>query len=451
MNSRPVPTADAQSSNLGSPLIAFTSENESAETAQADTGSPLGTATTITLEQHGKNDTEEKLDTWEMKENVPRILSSGSGVVHQAQAAINGDDSPWARSSACRKSQRVKTLYTSQAPIEIISFFYRLGREAIERGSSSSFSWLPEDTPLPEPLQYERSLMLAFSDSVSYDMELKTPSHSLSDLSNRIKSVSHMQILQRSLSFLGQSMSQLSSETSVLFKATGKRSRNPSSITLDEDDIKILADESAEMNLKLTPKMRISHSARALDSVVEDQSTDTFSNLSLLGLGRAHRSFLSKRQKKYTLYTSVKRNRRCNSSDFAFSEANEISQVNVSTISSPNEAKKFLTHGEKEVRDPFMNMLKTHLNNGNDKKLVSKSMRRSRLWRDAVRREKLSDVSERGSESQMVGALLRAATENYENISNAQTPVSGGKKKYAINENVPLRFSNVYEEKGPPQ
>jgi len=337
-----------------------------------------------------------------------------------------------------RKSRRVKTLYTTQAPIELISFFYRISREAREQGSATSLKYLPDDTPIPEPISRERSFASG------------TLSASQSELSIfRLNRASQRQILQTSLSWLGLSMSNLNSDQSL--RLTSKiQSRNPSSISLDEDDIKILADEGSEMSLTpLSPKIKSrSFSGRelALDSVGEDHSMDVYLSLSHLGFGRPHVSSLSKRPKRSTLYPARKINRRCNSYDFAFSEANEVSQVNVSTITSPKDAKKFLIFEEKEEHDPLMSLLKTDLSNRKSKKLVSRFMRKSRRSRDARRRENLSNVL-RKTDSLLAGALLRAATENYEDILSSKVPDNGRKKISRIDENMRLRISNIGEEK----
>jgi len=476
MNSIPVATVDARirgDSNLSNaPSVIFKSENENAsdtpdrKTPKADDESFKDTLSETTINVTVENGVENFLESVEMKQNEfmkpflgsTLILRGSSGVVDQAQAGINSDRlrpaTAWRKPSRSIKSKRVKTLYTAQAPIEIISFFYRMGREAKERDSCESIKYRLEDTPIPEPKQYERSLVRAISDSASFDWDAGTPSSEVSNY--KFKSINHVQILQRSLSWLGQTVSQVSSDQSLVVKTPKRfRTRNPSSFSLDEDDIKMLAEESTEMSQKsLTPKMRnlsLSNREVTLDSVGENYSTEKFPKLSNLGFGRAHGSNLSKRSKRSNLYPPVRRHIRCNSSDFAFTDANEISQVNVSSITTSKDAKEYLTYEEKEERDPFLNMLWTHLTHGKSKRLVSRSMRRSRRQRDAMRREKLSNVlSERESDSLIVGALLRAATDNYEYISRSQAPLNGRRKISGINQNMHLRISSIDEEKAVP-
>jgi len=388
----------------------------------------------------------------------PLVESWSSRVIGQAQGSSNNElampPTKWQKPSSSRekKRERMRTLYTTTAPLEIISFFYRIGREARELDSSMSLN-LPDDTPVPDPLVCERSCVRAISGTGSATYDFVSPYGSQSELSMHKLNVSdQIQILHRSLSWLGQSMSPYTSEPSLLRPTSGiVRTRNPSSISLDEDDIKKLFGGSSELNLSspMTPKKKstsiMSHHFR-LDSVGENQSMDIYTSLSQLGLRRPQLSNTGSRLRKSPFSKSKRRSRRTMSSDFAFSEANEISQVNVSSIKTPKDAKRYLKHEEKEMHDndPFMHLLKSHLKHGSSKKLVSRSMQRSRRWRDARRKEKLS----RGfgkSDSLVVGALLRAATENYEQIMTSKD--SGLKKISKIDENEQLRRSNIVEEK----
>lgn len=445
MSSIPVLTegVSREIDGMNSLSIELKSENENAEMVKAGKESSQAALPKVFSQLSGKKNIEKWSNIEEIKQSESLFLGStlvreSSGDIDLAQTDINaGSVKPagWEiKPSRSRESQSIITLYTAQAPLELISFFYRIGREAKERGSCSSLDYLPEDTLIPDRIPLQRSLVRTLSGSTSCD--LRTPSISNSDHSkDKLKSVVHRQIFQRSLSWLGQSLSQVTSGRSSLLRGSGRSSWNPSSCAFDEDDLKMLADESAETKLKsVSPKIKnlsLSDRALTLDSVVEGNS-DTIGSLSRLRIGRGHKSNISKRPKKSTLYPTGKRSRRCKSSDFAFSEANEISQVNLLSITSQKEAKNYLTNEEKEVCNPFMKMLISHLGNGSSKRIVSRGKRRRRQWRDAMRREKLSKVfGEKESDSLIVGALLRAATNNYEIISSVQTPVTG-RKKYTV-------------------
>jgi len=438
----PVITVHALNRPGNLPNASFTEfkfENQNSETAVPDHESLQAGLPTITIELCEENNFEKPSEVGEIiqGESVPpctTISSRGSWVSDQAQADVDAAmvvaQSKNRKSSGSRKSKRVKTLYTSQAPIEIISFFYRISREARERGSCSSFNQLPDDTPVPDPIHCEGSWLGALSGSASCDPDiLRNPSWSQSDLPSKLIGTNHIHLLQRSLSWLSQPLSQLTSDHSLLLRPS-ERSRQLSSSTLDEDELKISIDESVDKDQKiLSLKMKnltLLNRELALDSAMENHSRDIILSLSSLGIGRAHMPNHWKKIKKSPSILPVKRSRRCNSSDFAFSDANEISQVNVSSIKSPKDAKEYLiTNEEKEERDPFMNMLMMHLAHSSRERLVSKSMRRSRRTRDEMRLEELSNgFSETQSEPLIAKALLRAVTEKFENISCLQLPVN---------------------------
>jgi len=426
----PVITVGALNRESNLPNASFTEykfENQNSETAVPDNESLQAGLPTITIELCGENKLEKPSEDGEIKQgesvlSCSTIVRGGSWVIDQAQAGINADmllpPSVYPKSSRRRKSKRVKTLWTSQAPIEIISFFYRMSREARERGSCSSFDHLPDDTLIPEPIQYERSWLGLISAGASCDPDVVgTPSWCQSDLSNKLISANHIQIIQRSLSWLSQPLSQLTSDHSLQLGPSG-RTRKFSSSSLNEDDLKILVDESVKIDLKtLSPKMKnlsLLNRELTFDSVGNNHTEDIFPILASLGIGRSHLPNSSKRTKKSPLYSTARSSRRCNSSDFAFSEANEISQVDVSSMRSPKDAKEYLvTCEEKEDRDPSMNML-MHLVHGSRERLVSQSMRRNRRSRDEMRREALSNgFSETESEPLIARVLLRAATEKF--------------------------------------
>jgi len=65
-----------------------------------------------------------------------------------------------------RKNKKERrTLYTTTAPLEIISFFYRLGREGKEEKKSPLSPQLPDDTPIPDPVFSYKLSRLGSTDS----------------------------------------------------------------------------------------------------------------------------------------------------------------------------------------------------------------------------------------------------------------------------------------------
>jgi len=461
----PVKIVDSKEEDLIYSLFDFKSGNEDVsintdwKSSNSDEESSIANfsqkSIIVPMDQNAIENVDAKQNELCKSDVKPPVETWSSRVIGQPQGSSNNElampPTKWQKPSRSRESkkERMKTLYTTTAPLEIISFFYRIGREARELDSSTSLH-LPDDTPIPEPLVCERSFVRAISGTGSTTFDFASPYGSQSELSMHKLNVSdQIQILQRSLSWLGQSLSPFTSEHSLMLRPASRRvrSRNPSSISLDEDDIKKLFDGSSELNLPpLTPKKKsiTGHHFR-LDSVGENQSMDLYNSLSQMGLRRPQLSNVASGPRKSPLPQSRRRRKRTMSSDFAFSEANEISQVNVSSIKTPNDAKRFLKHEEKEMHDndPFMLLLKSHLTHGSSKKLVSRSMQRSRRSRDARRKEKLAKAFN-NSDSMVVGALLRAATENYEKIMTSKD--SGLKKISKIDENVQFRSSNIDEE-----
>jgi len=218
---------------------------------------------------------------------------------------------------ALNKSHTGKCLpvYTTQAPLEVISFFYRLGREANEQKQSMGRVNLADDTPLPEPLRKIWSSRLAMDiGSISLPSTLPiSPSHSAGELED-------YEVMSNTWNFDDEDES----------------NGTPSFLLKDASD-GLLFEQFCSSDEKMD-----SHNNSECEPI-----NINFSN-------KPSRA-------------------RANSTDYAYSEANEESRIGVARLKSPTAMRNFLTREQVED-DKLLSIAKDRLNKGRQNHIVSKLM-----------------------------------------------------------------------------
>jgi len=204
-----------------------------------------------------------------------------------------------------KKIRRRKVpIITIQAPLEVVSFFYRLWQEADEQKQSRT-AFMPDDTPIPDPLRLLSS-------------SLGTPHFQMSS-SHSFGEVRDFERISRSW-FLDDEGNAAGS-LPLLFSDTRSDLRNDEQF-LDEK----------------------------LD-IVESSKQGSFNNNSPM----------------------IRRKMRAYSTDFAYSEANEVSRIDVDMLKSPQAREKFVLEEKKEEL-PLIHIAKVRLKTGGRGIIFSKPM-----------------------------------------------------------------------------
>lgn len=279
-------------------------------------------------------------------------------------------------------------------PHEIYSFIYKLGRESRREHRetrATRLDNLSQDFPIPDPISFEASEITIGSTpkwstgtntarTVSYK-DTFTPSWIFPDRPNSAKNLNRKSFLEMpwevpdygSVSKMVQVRKEESPEKrtySISFVSSSDESLKPSEIIRDRSGVQ-----------KKTWVFPISEDLQTLyprDSL------------------------------------KLHEERRSNSLDFAFSEANELSRIETSTLKSPKDIKEFLTRenkNEEEKESYLMQLMKKHLSCGRRKIVMSKSKLRDRVKRDEERRCMIQRVSWK-QESAIAEALKREATQH---------------------------------------
>lgn len=288
-----------------------------------------------------------------------------------------------------KKKKKRTTLYTTTAPLEIISLFYRMGREAKEDKRSSELS-LPDDTPIPDPV-YKYTLSRVGTPE-AYCSSLCSPAKSVNDSPYTYKPKKDSTI--HDLAALDLEM------------------MNSASWGFDDDEVnELLVDRSPSAVL-----------VQNGDHYGESSSTTLLTPSPLL------EETISKTLKKPKV----------NSTDFAYAEANEATRINIAELGSPEDIGKYLSSDKKEDEEiPFLRLMKDQLSAGRPKVVSSKPLLNSRLKKYERNKRKLSRVPWI-EDSFVTGALLRAATSG--SIRKSPTPVNEEKQGHWSVKVLPLSY-----------
>jgi len=274
-----------------------------------------------------------------------------------------------------------RTYYTAQAPRELINFLYMLGKETKKRNKLNLKS-LPDDMKIPSPVPRECSIESFGSlDGSSSDNFLTARGSILSSYSmlsgcflkgTKAGSAFYPNLLslQKIDGTFRQSMSSMDNQKLQSESSSNKESVNE--ILL----IDVHSSCSGELKRDEFSDDGRSHRNPALSLPAEK------------AVGKVH---LREYPKKHT------KKRRSNSTDFAFSEANEASRIEISTVTSSKAFKEFLIpedrkEKEDDVESIIMRIMKNHLRCGRRRRIISQSMFKKNVQRYEERRHRINRI-----------------------------------------------------------
>jgi len=204
-----------------------------------------------------------------------------------------------------KKIRRRKVpISTIQAPLEVVSFFYRLWQEADEQKQSRT-AFMPDDTPIPDPIRL-------LSSSLGTPHFQMSSSHSFGEVRD-FGRISRLWFLDDDGNAAGS--------LPLLFTDTCSDLRNDEQFFDEKFDL-VESSKQGLCNIK-SPKIR--------------------------------------------------RKKRAYSTDFAYSEANEVSRIDVDMLKSPQAREKFVVEEKKEEL-PLIHIAKIRLKTGGRGIIFSKQM-----------------------------------------------------------------------------
>jgi len=297
-------------------------------------------------------------------------------------------------------------VFTAQAPLEIISFFFQVGREGREVSKSTREKDLPEDTLIPdsglgftatfESIQYDASEGTQISHRSNPSLSsniLTTPRTSNTHQDNSKSRLYELdfegpdeekKIDHNECYIMKQSGNSLKLEGIVLQKGSkaqtgGDREQHFHSITRDANEMT----NDVKLRDWSCPEKNFLEGAETVASTLETRSPKR----------------------------GVKK--RTRSTDFAWSEANEVTRILVSELRTPKDVGEYLTDEKKEEDsgfiDPFLHLLRGVLDSGRQGKITSRTMMKKKALRDCRRRQKLATLPWK-PDSVSSATLIRAAT-----------------------------------------
>jgi len=317
------------------------------------------------------------------------------------------------------RSKNVSAFYTVEAPRELISFLYKLGHDAKKRKSINS-NHLPEDLPIPDGFSWDRSIGSDFTTTRS------TSSHFLSNF-------------RSSNSFLSGNLFR-GSKTGSLF--------NPNWLCLEPVD-GMFKDSMDSLKIK-----RNSSSSKKGFNEIRLSDVQSLNSISSGGLnppelpsddsGNVRDNTLtlpvSKTIDKVYLrdYPKQHKKMRSNSLDFAFSEANEASRIEMSTATTPKAIKEFLIPEENEEKEDdldslLMRFMKNHLRCGRRRRIISQSMLKKNVERHEERRRQLARIHLKPTET-----LRQTPNQDYDLMSIPKRSFSRASSNRPARERIPV-------------
>jgi len=290
------------------------------------------------------------------------------------------------------RRRNVSSFYTVDAPRELISFLYKLGHEAKKKSKSSNLKHLPDDLPIPDGLSWDCSIG---SDFMFGSMTRSSSGNFLRAGSN----------LRSTNSLLSGNHPRASRSGSIF---------NPNWLCLEpiegsfKDSMESLKIERNNLShLKGFNEIRLSdvHSLNSMSSGAlnpadltgDDSATPRDKALTLPVPEDIGKLYLRD-------YPKMHKKMRCNSTDFAFSEANEASRIEMSTATTPKAIKEFLISKENEEKEDdleslLMRFMKNHLLCGRRQRVISQSMLKKNVERHEKRRCQLARIRVKPTET----------------------------------------------------
>jgi len=276
------------------------------------------------------------------------------------------------QSSPQIKRNRIGTFYTANAPRELINLLYKLGQEAKKR-NKFNFKYLPDDLPIPSPLPWDCSIG-SFGSLTGSSSDFYT---------TRTNIVSSYSLLNGS--FLSNWLS--------LERIDGSFRQSLPSM----DNRKWHSDSSSYKDKESVSEIRLMdvHSSSS-GELKRDEFSDDGRSLRDQAISMPAEKAVGKLQKR-DFYPKKHKKMRSNSTDFAFSEANEASRIEMSAVTSPKAAKEFLIPEERkekedDVESIIMHIMKNHLRCGRRRKIISQSMLKKNVKLNEERRHRINRI-----------------------------------------------------------
>jgi len=301
-------------------------------------------------------------------------------------------------------------VFTAQAPLEIISFFFQVGREGRDVSKSTRERDLPEDTLIPDSgLGFTTTF-----ESIQYDASEGTQ---ISHRSNQSLSSNILTTPRTSNTHLDHSKSCLVWELDFEGPDEEKKIEYKESNVMKHRE---KVGNSVRLEGIVLQKGSKAQSGRDKEhhfhSITRD-SNEMTNDVKLRDWSNREKCFL---EVTGTVAGPLETNspkrgikKRTRSTDFAWSEANEVARVLVSELRTPKDVGEYLTD-EIKVEDsgfidPFLHLLRGVLNSGRQGKITSRAMMKKKAMRDCRRRQKLATLPWK-PDSVSSATLIRAAT-----------------------------------------
>jgi len=279
-----------------------------------------------------------------------------------------------------RTIKRLSTFYTAKAPHELIPLFYRLGLEAKKQNKTIILKSLPDDVPIPSPLPWDRSMC---SDTMFASLTRSGIGNFLNTGSNILSSYY----------MLGESLPSRCQTGSSFYP------KWLSSQWLDGTLRQSMKNQTAQSDLKSNEKnfneIRLSDvgslTSDDLNPVMLSDNHSSPRNQVSLSVPKA-KGILH-----WLAHPKEHQKMRCNSTDFAFSEANEPARIVMSTATTPKTIKEYLKPEEKEekgnlVESILIRIMKNHLRCGRRGRVISQSMFKKNMKRNEEQKRRLARV-----------------------------------------------------------
>jgi len=275
-----------------------------------------------------------------------------------------------------KKKKERRTLYTTTAPLEIISLFYRMGREFNEEKKSPLTLQLPDDTPIPDPVyRYKLSRMGPTDSYCDSPRSLWSPPNKNS--SNKCHTV----------------------ETSPVHNLS------PPDLEVMDSSSWFDDDDGDELIVDGSPSVLFHNSQLSSNEFPEDSSISSHKK----SLNSDKKSLNSGSRRSIEQKNSRIGECRSTSSDCVYSDGNDALKINIAEFKSPEEGECLSGEEKGDGELPFLKLTKDKLSTGLLSTASSKTHLNSRFKTYERHNGKLSRISWKKN-SFATGALIRAAT-----------------------------------------
>jgi len=257
---------------------------------------------------------------------------------------------------------------------------YKLGKEAKKR-NNLNLKYLPDDVPIPSPIPWECSIgSLGSLDGSSSDNFFSARGNLLSSYS--MLSGSFLRGSKAGNAFYPNWLS--------LEKIDGNVGQSMPSMDYQRAQSESSSNKESVNEIRLMDVHSSSSGELKRDDVSDDGRSQRNQALSLpveKAVGKVHLPYYPKKHKKM----------RCNSTDFAFSEANEASRMEISRATTTKAVKEFLMPEERkekedDVESIIMRIMKNHLRCGSRRRIISHSMFKKNVKQNEERRRRINRI-----------------------------------------------------------